>query len=896
MDLFIPPGLTPERLNAIIGALPRSRNKDYLQAAKNIIDKNAYSLPPFGVVKFTELVDWKDKRSRSFERLIHGFTFLGCLLDAYVETKDIKYIKKSNELIYDWLEKHSYNNDKGNMAFHDETTALRLQYFLRFYIFARNIFSDQDRIKIQTSMWETVALLADDGFHSTNTNHGMFQDISLLLFSFYFEGQEEKLSKSYIKLAVKRLKDYFLDVYTKDGVHKEQSPSYHMLVASNIKKLISWMEEIDPIISQEFRSIFNKSEEFSTFIIRPDGCLPPMCDTEPKPVKGSSYAKLYNSDSYRFAVSAGKSGIPPEENDKVFPEAGYAIFRDDWLKKEDATYVLFSAAYNANYHKHSDDLNLTIYSGGEIITEAGPNGYNYQDPFTKYAYSSFAHNTLIVDGLGLPRTDGKFEKVYLSDFKISQDVSEATGINQRFTGVTHARNVKYKKQIKEIIVNDEITSLKRHEYKLLWHVAPNIKIHIRDRFIELFREGIKVMEIEFETNAPINIYATTAQEKPSIQGWHFPKMEKVEPLTTLEIDLSGSNANLTTVFRLNEFKLGERLPFELESSYDSTRNVRYHFVPSEDDRFRDKLLVVFSAMAPTYKFVYNYMRSLEEIKANKLFILDDFGDQGSYYIGHQRDFAIETAVSSLIQYIMSKNGILNQNVISIGSSKGGYAALLFGLKYHFGHVIAGAPQTKLGHFLINQAGHQNIAEYISGNAEDADRYYLDNILYQLLSQPIDVSPKINILIGNKDHHYKNHVIPLYDALMEKGFNVALEVKNGSTHEDVRTQFPPYLIHHIKTIFGISSDYRDIVNKPKIKSLEFKKIASDRLRVKCNAEGSRLNYAYYIYKNNELILKNHYTKNDVFEYQVSENGDYFIRVFVKDSAEQKVTLNSNTIKL
>jgi hypothetical protein len=641
MGLLIPSNLSASRLEAILGALPKSRNRDYLLSANNIVEKNRYTLPPFGVVKFAELVDWKDSRSRSFERLIHGFTFLGCLTDAYKETQDIKYINKGMELINDWLKQHSYLKDKGKMAYHDETTALRLEYFLKFYIFARNIISETDQKKLETRMWETASLLADDDFHSTNTNHGMFQDISLLLFAFYFNGQNNNLGDSYVILAVRRLKDYFLDVYTKDGVHKEQSPSYHMLVTQNIKKLISWIEEIDPLISKEFINIYNKSEEFSTYIIRPDGHFPPMCDTEPKAIKDSSYARLYGSETYQFAVTSGKLGLPPKENDKVFQEAGYAIFRDDWSKKENATYVLYSAAYNANYHKHSDDLNLTIYSGGEIITEAGPNGYNYKDPYTKYAYSSFAHNTLIVDGQGLPRTDGKFEKVYLSEYKIENDVSEATGINERFEGVSHKRNVKYKKKTQEIIVNDDISSENTHEYKLFWHVAPNIKVKISNQIIELFRDSNKVMEIEILTDIPVNITATTGQKKPILRGWQFPLMEKAVPLTTVEVSVNGSIVACSTVFRMNNFKLP---------------------------------------------------------------------------------------------------------------------------------------------------------------------------------------------------------------------------------------------------------------KPVIKELEFAKIAEDKLRVKCNAEGTFLSYAYYLYKNNELVEKNHYTKNNIFEYSTSEAGEYFIKVFVRDSHQQKAISNTSTIKI
>ncbi|MGN7299107.1 heparinase II/III domain-containing protein [Ferdinandcohnia sp. SAFN-114] len=445
MDLYIPKDLTEERALSISKALPGSRNKDCLQAAKNITNKNAYAIPPFGTIQYPNLIDWDDNRSRAYSRLIHGFTFLGCLTDAFVNTGDIKYLEKGMALIKDWIGKHTYETKKETMAYHDETTALRLQYWQKYYIYAKGIVSNDEIEILEERMWITAALLEEDSFHSTGTNHGMFQDIALLLFSIYFEGEQKDLCNRYKNISVTRLKDYFKFVFTKDGVHKEHSPSYHLLIVSNIKALVDWMEEIDQAIAEEFSNIYLKAMDYATYIIRPDGYLPPICDTEAKLVRNGSARKLFDSEEYLYSVTSGEKGIPPQETDKVFPEAGYAIFRDDWNNKEDATYVLFAAAYNTNYHKHSDDLNLYIYSKREIITEAGPNGYNYKDPFTKYAYSSFAHNTLIVDGIGLPRTDGNYEGVYLSDYKIAQDISEATGINRRYEGVEHKRRVVYKK-------------------------------------------------------------------------------------------------------------------------------------------------------------------------------------------------------------------------------------------------------------------------------------------------------------------------------------------------------------------------------------------------------------------------------------------------------------------
>lgn len=87
----------------------------------------------------------------------------------------------------------------------------------------------------------------------------MFQDRALLTYASYFKGENPSLEK-YIKLAVTRLKDYFEKVFTEEGVHKEHSPSYHLLVASNIKKLANWMKEFDKEVSLIFNKIYKKQK------------------------------------------------------------------------------------------------------------------------------------------------------------------------------------------------------------------------------------------------------------------------------------------------------------------------------------------------------------------------------------------------------------------------------------------------------------------------------------------------------------------------------------------------------------------------------------------------------------------------------------------------------------
>ena len=63
---------------------------------------------------------------------------------------------------------------------------------------------------------------------------------------------------------------------------------------------------------------------------------------------------------------------------------------------------------------------------------------------------------------------------------------------------------------------------------------------------------------------------------------------------------------------------------------EKTYKGRLHYI--YEDNGASKLMIVFSGFTPV-KPTYNYMRTLKDFKGiNKLFLLDDFGYRGSYYL------------------------------------------------------------------------------------------------------------------------------------------------------------------------------------------------------------------------------------------------------------------------
>lgn len=170
--------------------------------------------------------------------------------------------------------------------------------------------------------------------------------------------------------------------------------------------------------------------------------MPQFGDT----VKTQAYTGLWKDDpEYNFVASLGKDGVIPKETNIVFSDGGYAIFRDKWQWNA-GTYLAFTAAYHSTTHKHSDDLSIWLYHNGDIITEAGPNGYASNEDST-YSRSSFAHNVLIVNNAGLSNQDGKINqtKIIASNLEDPSNPS-VTGMTTRFENVQHTRNINYQKK------------------------------------------------------------------------------------------------------------------------------------------------------------------------------------------------------------------------------------------------------------------------------------------------------------------------------------------------------------------------------------------------------------------------------------------------------------------
>lgn len=206
----------------------------------------------------------------------------------------------------------------------------------------------------------------------------------------------------------------------------------------------------------------------------------------------------------------------------------------------------------------------------------------------------------------------------------------------------------------------------------------------------------------------------------------------------------------------------------------------------------DTLVIVFSACTRAgLKARYNYVRTLNGLHCNRLYILDDYAKdhRGSYYIGGNFKFDEEAATRALIQKIM--DDLKPAKVVCCGSSKGGYAALNFGVEIPNSVMIVGAPQYFLVTYLL--AGNIETLNHILGERtaekEEVVEYYLRN---KLLGNPNIKTQKVYLHYSDKEHTYEEHIMHMVKDMEEAGYCLEKDVASYTNHSDVSYHFPEFL--------------------------------------------------------------------------------------------------------
>lgn len=498
-------------------------------------------------------VDWTcpNISLRSFGTYVNGFWFLDEIFKEYLLEGNEADGKIILSYMLDWAEQNPVYSESSEWIWHDDATARRVARWCIYYNFLENLCSEQERAAIETSLSYQAQLLGSDDFYTKRHNHGMFQDMALILYSILIENNAE-LQLQYIEKALSRTGDYLDYVYTSDGVHKEHSPYYARDVLANTLFLERLVHDISPEFSNHISNISKGGQEYLLQLIRPDGSWPSLGDSAQNPNAVSSIKNImYDNTELQYIQSNGKSGTCPS-SDKVFEDGGYAIFRSSWSDSaNEGTWMLFNAATHSSTHKHGDDLEVILYHKGDLFVEAGKRNYNYSDEMTAWSYSGYGHNVLLIDGESYPVKIGAngFQSIYpdalktgITDYEIGESISSVTGFECRFKDVEQTRELTYNRTDNTVTIDDTLEASKSYDGTLLWHIAEGVDVVETSSGWDFFRDDELIASMTILSDTEFHLETIRGKEGSyPYMTWIFNGEDSPSYGSLLKINFDGNS-------------------------------------------------------------------------------------------------------------------------------------------------------------------------------------------------------------------------------------------------------------------------------------------------------------------------------------------------------------------
>ena len=162
-------------------------------------------------------------------------------------------------------------------------------------------------------------------------------------------------------------------------------------------------------------------------------------------------------------------------------------------------------------------------------------------------------------------------------------------------------------------------------------------------------------------------------------------------------------------------------------------------------------------------------------------------------MGENGDWFVPDQICQLLSDLMQR--YKKKAVLTCGSSKGGTAAVYYGLRINATAVIIGAPQYLIGNYL-NTADHKVILEKILGSITDQGIEKLNSLLVNEIRKHSDAErkPSFYIHYSPLEHTYHEHIVKLITELQESHYPLELECSEAyENHADVGKYFQRYLV-------------------------------------------------------------------------------------------------------
>lgn len=544
-----------------------SSHPDNRALGEKLVAKQQLELAPFKAVSFSGWGDWEQNplNNRSWQWRLNWLSFLSYLMAHHRTVGDDAVLDMGKAAIESWLDTYLDTDTSYPFEFiwHDHATALRAEQLVLFAYYCRahapawtaaqgTFFEYMERALQVHGEW-----LAKDSFYSEHTNHGLEQARVLLLLGTVFE---DEVAQDWQAVALRRISSELNFSFTSEGVHVENSPAYHIFVFKVFMGIIKdYPAELLGDLDEQFSKLSARALEFVTHILRPDGLLPPIGDTEQLPT-GDGYLETFGHTlEYQhllYALTRGQKGVRPTVVNRVYPKSGYAVFRDQWPAKlhyERAFHLIVKVGCSSNYHHQQDEGHLSLYAGGEDwLIDSGLYNYINADPVRKYMRGRIAHNVPLI-------SHASYNKEFEHRLRAWQVTAYDETAPRPFVEmklevmppVVHARRVDFDAEARVVTVADAVSADdgQARSITLQWHFPKDKTIVIDGNMVVVRNTTGSRLKIGFEGDVPDLLRLVSGRKDDRVFSCISYKANHVEPSQLLQVMFSErASLQVTTRF------------------------------------------------------------------------------------------------------------------------------------------------------------------------------------------------------------------------------------------------------------------------------------------------------------------------------------------------------------
>ena len=490
-----------------------------------------------------ETLDWNvtfSSQPGTFLLYLQGLTPVITLVGAYIQTKYLPYIEQARKFVEFWAayEKDKYKSASNPLCWYDHPASLRTEalIYLGRVAAADNLW-DNDFYSLLFQLLKIHgAWLNQDNGYRKHHNHGVMQDQALIYVGAFFQNRE------WISHGIDRFSKQAEWAFNCEGVHRENSSGYAVLVNRFFKNICKLLLDLGEISIQSTLDTVQRSEEYIEWCVMPNSYLVQLGDTQLSCQK--------NVPSVSSSVS------------KFYPNAGMYFYRSKTeASPESSTWKVAKSGYSVLTHKHADDCSFVLYAKGhEIFSDGGVYGYN-KDAFRAYFISAKAHNTVIVDNTSYIPSKKMMHAVGMDAYQSYENYDYVRLFNNAYTGVAFQRNFYSADDLTLIL--DTLDSNQEHTYSQLFHLSEDMSILSANNYEVVLRLADSGYIVRLRQHgSPVNLQVIHGNKEIPGYGLLSRSTKQIDVTTTLKFDLLGSNSVFATSITIEDrdgfVRLGER--------------------------------------------------------------------------------------------------------------------------------------------------------------------------------------------------------------------------------------------------------------------------------------------------------------------------------------------------